>query len=396
MIRGARPDLDSDHDLALDLDVSGGPTAPRGMSLPSPNVPSPPPVQVDELKRAWHAVSAGDFRSQSERRPHPSPFAGSGSRGGGEGSDWTPVVGERVVAVVGCVGSAGATTFALATGLASPGPTRVVECCSSTTSGLTAAATAELGVNAHGWRQGRREHVLLQRSNTPILTVDDVVPPTPADPDTLTILDVAWEATQLAGCRGWLHDAVANADVLVFVTPATTAGMRRLAGAVSLLTAPSRLAGTLGERLDGRLGGHGHAATRVALAVRGPSQRRWDRSLEHEAGADVATLLAHGALVEIPQCREIAVRGLESRSVPTMLTAAARDVLNRLERPAQTQEHNSEPRAGQDPGQLHPNLHPTPHSDLHATLHPEPRSVQAPAQPFDRSEPRALPYPRGR
>ncbi|UFN45199.1 hypothetical protein [Nocardioides okcheonensis] len=324
MIRGTRPD----HDPSLALDAPGEAASRHGMSLPERDASSSSPVQVDELKRAWRAVSAGEYRFVSQRPGHLAQSTGSSY----DGSDWERAKGERVVAVVGCVGSAGATTFALATALNSSGPTRIVECSSSTTSGLTAAATAELGVNPHGWRQGRRDHVLIQRSNTPILAVDHVLPPTPADPGTLTILDVAWEATQLAGSRGWLYDAVTTADVLVFVTPATTAGMRRLASAVHQLTDPGHIAGSLGERLEARLGGgHGQPTPRVVIGVRGPSQRRWDRSLEHEAGADVATLLAHGALVTIPHCREIAVRGLEARSVPAMLTSVARDVLTRVE-----------------------------------------------------------------
>lgn len=320
MIPGAHPDPDP----SVELNLTSGPNG----DMPRPDAPTPRPVNVNELKRAWRSVAAGDFQHLSQRRGHPVP---DGADGRGPGLGRERAAGERVVAVVGCVGSAGATTLALATALSSPGPTRVVECCSATTSGLTAAATAELGVDAHGWRQGRREHVLLQRANTPLLAVDHVRPPTPAAPDTLTILDVGWEATQLAGSRGWLSDAVANADVLVFVTPATTAGMRRMAGAINLLTDPTLLARSLGERLEGRLGGHGQPTTQVVLGVRGPSQRRWDRSLQHEAGPDAARLFAHGALVEIPHCRDVAVRGLDSRPVPSLLTSAARDVLHRLD-----------------------------------------------------------------
>lgn len=374
MIRGARPG----HDPSLALDVPSESASREGMSLPEPDLPSATPsspVQVDELKRAWRAVSAGEYRFVSQRPGHLALSVGSSH----EGSDWERAKGERVVAVVGCVGSAGATTFALAAALNSPGLTRLVECSSSTTSGLTAAATAELGVNPHGWRQGRRDHVLLQRSNAPILAVDHVLPPTPADPGTLTILDVAWEATQLAGSRGWLYDAVTTADVLVFVTPATTAGMRRLASAVRQLTDPGHIAGTFGERLEARLGGHAQPATRVVIGVRGPSQRRWDRSLEHEAGAEVATLLAYGALIEIPHCREIAVRGLEARSVPAMLTSAARDVLTRVEPTGQSTEQALE----QVPEQM-------------PELGLVERRQQRAEQLSSRTSPPATPHPRGR
>ena len=77
------------------------------------------PVGVDELKRAWHAVNAGEFRTGAG--------AGKGPRGRGTAAedDWSPAAGEHTIAVIGCAGSVGASTVALAAGLAAAGPVRV-------------------------------------------------------------------------------------------------------------------------------------------------------------------------------------------------------------------------------------------------------------------------------
>ena len=122
----------------------------------------------------------------------------------GPSRQWTRAEGEQTVAIVGCVGSAGASTVALSAALAAPGPVRVIECCSATASGLASAATAELGVDPSGWSQGRREHVLLERASEVLAVVDDVPLPTAADPGTLTFLDVGWEAGQLHAGASWL------------------------------------------------------------------------------------------------------------------------------------------------------------------------------------------------
>ena len=69
------------------------------------------PVGVDELKRAWDAVNAGEFRT--------GPGAGKRPRGRGTAAtdDWSPAAGEHTIAVIGCAGSVGASTIALAAGL---------------------------------------------------------------------------------------------------------------------------------------------------------------------------------------------------------------------------------------------------------------------------------------
>ena len=119
---------------------------------------SRPAVSVDELKRAWTAVQAGDFRTGTDRGA-----ARSQRPTGPADPEWIPAAGERTIAVLGSAGTVGTSTVALALGLTAPDPVRVIECCSADASSMAAASTAELGLHTSGWRQGKRDHVLLER-----------------------------------------------------------------------------------------------------------------------------------------------------------------------------------------------------------------------------------------
>lgn len=261
------------------------------------------PVGVDELKRAWHALNAGEFRT--------GPGAGKGPRGRGTAAEdnWTPADGEHTIAVIGSAGSVGASTVALATGLAAAAPVRVIECCSVTASGLAAASTAELGLHPTDWRQGKRDHVLLERASEVLAGVDEVPLPTDAEHDTqLTILDVGWEAGQLLATGCWLAEAVRAADQIVLVTTATVPGMRRAGVVMDLLA------------------GHWQPE-QITLAIRGPRRKKWLRGLEHAGGPAVRRALDADRCVEIPEDRDLAVNGLDSRPVPAPLIWAARQLL---------------------------------------------------------------------
>lgn len=261
------------------------------------------PVGVDELKRAWQALNAGEFRT--------GPGAGKGPRGRGIAAedDWTPADGEHTIAVIGSTGSVGASTVALATGLAAAAPVRVIECCSVTASGLAAASTAELGLHPTDWRQGKRDHVLLERASEVLAGVDEVPLPTDAEHDTqLTVLDVGWEAGQLLATDCWLAEAVRTADQVVLVTTATVPGMRRAGVVMDLLA------------------GHWQPE-QITLAIRGPRRKKWPRGLEHAGGPAVRRVLDADRCVEIPEDRDLAVNGLDSRPVPAPLISAARQLL---------------------------------------------------------------------
>jgi len=272
------------------------------------------PVGVDELKRAWQALNAGEFRT--------GPGAGKGPRGRGTAAedDWTPADGEHTIAVIGSAGSVGASTVALATGLAAAAPVRVIECCSVTASGLAAASTAELGLHPTDWRQGKRDHVLLERASEVLAGVDEVPLPTEAQNETqLTILDIGWEAGQLLATDCWLAEAVRTADQVVLVTTATVPGMRRAGVVMDLLA------------------GHWQPE-QITLAVRGPRRKKWPRGLEHAGGPAVRRALDADRCVEIPEDRELAVNGLDSRPVPAPLISAARQLLEPAHLPTDTSE----------------------------------------------------------
>lgn len=272
------------------------------------------PVGVDELKRAWRALNAGEFRT--------GPGAGKGPRGRGVTAEdsWSPADGEHTIAVIGCAGSVGASTVALAAGLAAAATVRVIECCSVTASGLAAASTAELGLHPTDWRQGKRDHVLLERASEVLAGVDEVPLPTDAQNETqLTILDIGWEAGQLLATDCWLAEAVRNADQIVLVTTATVPGMRRAGVVMELLANHWR-------------------PEQIVLAVRGPRRKKWSRGLEHAGGPAVRRALDADRCVEIPEDRELAVNGLDSRPVPAPLISAARQLLEPAHLPTDTSE----------------------------------------------------------
>jgi hypothetical protein len=270
------------------------------------------PVGVDELKRAWHALNAGEFRT--------GPGAGKGPRGRGAAAEdnWSPIDGEHTIAVLGSAGSVGASTLALATGLAAPAPVRVIECCSVTASGLAAASTAELGLHPRDWRQGKRDHVLLERASQVLAGVDEVPPPTEAQNETqLTILDIGWETGQLLATDCWLAGAVRAADQIVLVTTITVPAMRRAGVAMDLLARYWQ-------------------PEQITLAIRGPRRKKWPRGLEHAGGPTVRRALDADRCVEIPEDRELAVNGPDSRPVPAPLISAARRLLEPAQRPTDT------------------------------------------------------------
>ena len=260
-------------------------------------------VSVDELKRAWNAVQAGRFRTgngvtRELREPSPPPA----------GNRWEPALGERVLPVIGCAGSCGASTISLALAGAAAFPARVVECSSLTASGLAAASTAELGLHGSGWTRGTRDGVLLERASNVLVSIEDV--PTPSVPDRiigLTVLDVGWEIGQVLTTPAWLGEQVRSADLVVLVTTATVPGLLRLEGALELL-----------------------AKTPTCAAVIGPKRKKWPRPVGYSAGPLTRALEAAGRLVDVPRDRALAIAGLDAKPLPTPLLTAAAALLRLL------------------------------------------------------------------
>lgn len=255
-------------------------------------------VAVDELRRAWAAVQAGQFRT---RRPPGSPPRTSGPDVTGV---WTPAAGEQVLPVLGCAGSVGATVLAVALATAHEGPARVVECASASATGLAAASRAELGATHPGWVAGSRDQVLLQRADRPRLGWADVPCPAPGDAPGLTVVDVAHPLEALLAGSGWLPSLVRRAPRLVFAARASVPGLRRLESCLHLVD-----------------------VDRVIACVLGPVPRRWPRDVTHSLGPLTRALVEAGRLVDVPEDRTLAVHGLTPAPLPTSLRTTAATVL---------------------------------------------------------------------
>lgn len=252
-------------------------------------------VAVDELTRAYRAVTLGEFRTGSRRV------------GGSIGVDsgWSPADDEQLVAVVGCLGGAGASTVAL--GIASAAEdARVVECCTVAASGLAAASSAELGITPDGWVQGSRGPVLVERRGERIES--PVQCPAPAvTTRSLTVLDCGWDVDLLVGGDGWLGAAIRSLPAVVVVTRPTVPGMRRLEAAV------------------GRLG-----LDRVCAVVVGVEKRR-PRPVEQALGPSGRALRAEGRLIGLPHDPTLAMEGLTPEPLPAPILAGCSAVLTLLE-----------------------------------------------------------------
>ena len=259
-------------------------------------------VGVDELRRAWLAVQAGDFRPRQSTRQRASRRDSPVS-----GSVWTPAPGERVVPLVGSAGWCGATTVALAIATSFEGPARVVECASVSATGLAAASTAELGSVDRVWTRGARDHVLLDRAAAPHGHSRDI-PPSAVEVPLLTVVDVAQPIDQVLEVDSWLARLVIQSPRLVVVGRVSVPGLRRLESCLGLFD-----------------------VGRTVLALLGPPLRRWPRKVIHSTGVLTAALLAEGRFVEVPDDRMLAVRGLTPAPLPAPLIAAGTALLHLME-----------------------------------------------------------------
>ena len=218
---------------------------------------------------------------------------------------WQPRYDERVVAVAGMTGSVGATTVSLA--LASvatlTGPARIIECAPPNRSGLTAAATAELGTGRGGWARGQREGVTLIRRSSSSLC--DAAPPPPEDDGTFTVLDVGDVLTDRPG------EPSIPADVArrwVLVARASVPCLRQLELVLDLALARN-----------------------PTLAIVGTAPRRWPTLLASAIQPRTRALLGSGRVVTFRHDKRLALTGLTPDPLPRHVAASARTLLSFLE-----------------------------------------------------------------
>ncbi len=268
-----------------------------------------PAVSVEELRRAWRAVSAGQFRATS-----PDRAARLARPGPGEAARWRSTA--PVVAVLGCAGSVGASTVSLVIAAAAAGgvgTARVVECCPAADSGLAAAATVELAVDAVGWRRGGRDGVLLDRTVTAATEVAEVaVPADDLDDARACVVDVGWPWPQVQAAETWLTAAVLDALAIVVVAAATVPGMRRLESTLEALAGST----AAGRGLRGVL----------LVAVVGPARPRWAAPVAGAAGVRLQMVERAGRLATVPADRGLAVRGLDEQPFPEAVLRAGVDL----------------------------------------------------------------------
>lgn len=253
----------------------------------------PVSVPVADLQRAWRIIRADS-----------TPGEGAAVDGSNGASSWAAEPGERVLPVIGCSGSCGATTLALALAEAARVAARLVECSPSTLSGLVAASTAELGV--HGpWFRGTRSGVVLDRTAAPVVSPVDVPTPAASSGVEMTVLDVSWNPALVFTQPCWLSAQVAAADPVVIVAPCTVPGMRRLESLLPQLP---------------------QAETWVVVV--GATYRKWPRPVLQAVGERTSAVVADGRLVMVSADRRLAVEGLNSAPLPGSLADAATALLD--------------------------------------------------------------------
>lgn len=275
------------------MDTTGG----AGACVAVSTVTSTAGPSVAELRRAWNDVASGRYAPSSEQPPQPEPRAvrETGAEiSVGLAPAWSPV--EPVVAVVGAQAQCGATTMALAIAHAQE-TTRVVELAGPHSSGLVAAASAELGQTS-GWLRGQRPGVVLERP------AGDKGGSVPLAPDRMlarTVVDLGvWP---VAGQPSWAAPLLNRGPVVVAVR-ATVPGLRRLEVVLA--------------ELD---------VSRCVVAGLGPVPRRWPKRLRSALGTAGAEVVERGRWASVPSDRGLEICGVTGEDLPRAVAQAGSTVL---------------------------------------------------------------------
>ncbi|MBM6402608.1 hypothetical protein [Phycicoccus sonneratiae] len=242
------------------------------------------PVRVDELRRAYLSVSAGDFRLGQPRPVSTQAWPQQGP----------------VVPVAGACPASGASTLTLALATAA-GAGRVIECATAESAGLVAATTAELGRDRHGWMRATRDRVLVERPTGVVHAPQDVPPPAVTSSG-LVVVDVAWDLQTVLGSAGWLGDLLRRGNPVVVTAVPTVPGLRRLDAAL-------------------------HRLTRPVVAVLMPPHRRVPRPLTRALDDLRRTHHLEGRFVPVPVDARLWTHGPDTTALPEPVVRAAAQVL---------------------------------------------------------------------
>ncbi len=342
--------------------ASQGPAGALVSPVRSSTVVSRPVVAVDELRRAWKAVEAGEFRNPRRSSAPEALLRTAGADPSRPAHGWVPAPDEDVVLVFGCHGGSGASTLALAvaTAAAQLEPSRVVECRGGPTAGLSTAATAELGIHPSGWRQGRREDprlgrkgatcsVLIERPPLDLTSPDALPTPTPLDSTTatdatdssgpaaqqrLTVVDAGWDLQQCHQIDGWLGPLTRSTTPIVLVATASVPGLRRLEAALELLKLTPALQPQNQDPTQRPTQGPtpgpipGPTPARPVVAALTLRTRRLPGSLRRLVGPRTHGLWSIGDVLVIPSDRRLSISGIDSVPLPRPLLDSARHVLD--------------------------------------------------------------------
>lgn len=242
------------------------------------------PVPIGEVLEAALALKRREFRH--------GPVRVTATAAPAAASTWHTEPGEAPILVLGCSGSAGTSTVALLIAQTFP-RSRLVECAPGAGSGLAGASTAELGEANHGWVEGSRGELRIQRRRDHVLTPDELPRPLPCWPGAISVVDSWWNLRRVLASSGWLADLARSCPRVVLVTRATVPGMRQLEGDLALLEAERCWA--------------------VATGIAPPGRRR---PVEHSLGPRTRQLRQAGRLVGLPYNAALAQSGITTEPLP--------------------------------------------------------------------------------
>ena len=213
--------------------------------------------------------------------------------------------GTTSVIVLAAHPGAGASTVALAIAEAAGAgrQVRIVECADGTRSGLAAASTEELGVDAAGWRHGRRGALQVHRLAHRADTLAAV--PAPARPDgefaggALLVLDMGWPVRDVMEAGGWVAAALALAAPVV-VCRVTVPGVHHAEQVLAELGRPA------------------------VVAALGPN--RWPPVVTGSCGPVLRQARHDGRVVTVPTDRRLEAAGVSTDALPKPIAAAAKAI----------------------------------------------------------------------